>query len=520
MGMFGDDIGTATLADGAAGLADAVSAAGWRIAADEALVRIVDARRAPLDPVEGDAALAGRTALLAVVTDAAAGDAAYAAGATHIAIDEAGLARALRFAGRYARRLRGIGRTRRADDNALVPESAVRRFLETDDPRSVAIVALTRFEVVNSAFGRATGDALLAAVQERIETVLAEGARGAALERGDGAHFTLALATDRMGIVAAAIEAALARQFEVEGSAINLGARIGVAHRGAGEPAVLLLRRADEALAKARASDSATIHVAEAPHDAFRLAADLHRAIDRGEIDVLFQPQVAMATGAIVGVEALARWEHPELGGLGADALFAAADRADLGIALSDHIQALALRRVAAWPVALAALRIAINVTAADIARADFAGQLLARIAASGVARARVTVEITETGLIGDLEAAAALLATVRGAGCRVAIDDFGTGYSSLAYLAALPLDYLKIDRRLTQDIDGSERDRIVVRGVIAMARSLGLETIAEGVETEAQRALLAAEGCTYYQGFLCAEPLDDAALAARVEAA
>ena len=115
---------------------------------------------------------------------------------------------------------------------------------------------------------------------------------------------------------------------------------------------------------------------------------------------------------------------------------------------------------------------------------------------------------MTESGLIEDLGAAASLLAQLREGGLRVAIDDFGTGYSSLAYLKALPLDYLKIDKRLVEDISGSPRDQVVVRGVIDMARSLGLEVIAEGVETEEQLALLAREGCTLYQGFLCAPPV------------
>jgi EAL domain-containing protein (putative c-di-GMP-specific phosphodiesterase class I) len=227
----------------------------------------------------------------------------------------------------------------------------------------------------------------------------------------------------------------------------------------------------------------------------------------------VFQPQVAIATGRVAGVEALARWEHPTFGAVGADQLFAAADRADLGLALSDHIQRLALETAAAWPQVLADQRLSINLTAADIARPGFADIFLDRVDAARFSRGRLTVEITESGLIDDLGSAAQLLATLRQAGCRVAIDDFGTGYSSLAYLKALPLDYLKIDKKLAQDITGSPRDRVVVRGVIEMARSLGLTVIAEGVETEEQLDLLAKEGCQIYQGFLCAEPLTVAAL-------
>ena len=159
------------------------------------------------------------------------------------------------------------------------------------------------------------------------------------------------------------------------------------------------------------------------------------------------------------------------------------------------------------------------NVTAADIARPSFAEQFGSLVADSGFDRERLTVEVTESGLIEDLASAAALLAQLRGAGFRVAIDDFGTGYSSLAYLKTLPLDYLKIDKRLSEDITGSSRDRIVVRGVIDMARSLGLDVIAEGVETEEQLTLLAKEGCTLYQGYLCSPPIDGAELARLVEA-
>lgn len=250
------------------------------------------------------------------------------------------------------------------------------------------------------------------------------------------------------------------------------------------------------------------------------MARDLPRAIEAGEIDILFQPQVSFPTGAVTGVEALARWRHPHLGEVGAEMLLAAADRAGLGLALSDHLQRKALAIAARWPAALAGLRLAINITADDVARTDFAQTMLDRIVASGFAPSRLTLELTESGLIEDLDAAARGFATWRTAGCAIAIDDFGTGYSSLAYLQALPLDYLKMDKALTAGIAGSARDRIVVRGVIAMARSLGLGVIAEGVETEDQRARLANEGCDFYQGYLYAPPLDSGALVDRILAA
>src|SRR5690606_36464343 len=150
-------------------------------------------------------------------------------------------------------------------------------------------------------------------------------------------------------------------------------------------------------------------------------------------------------------------------GEIGAGVLFALADRSDFMLPLSDHIHARALAEAARWPEALAHLRLSINITAADIAEPDFLSGLLRLIDDSGVARDRLTVELTESGLVEDLDAAATLLGQVRQAGLAVAIDDFGTGYSSLAYLKSLPVDYLKIDSGIVRDITGTGRDRIIV---------------------------------------------------------
>ncbi len=400
------------------------------------------------------------------------------------------------------------------------------RRLEEDGgaPVQAMLIALNRFDIVNAAYGRPAGDALLRTAQRRIDDVVGELLdRGAIVARMGGSEFIVAASDSaaRFELAAGRIAEALARPFVAGGAVAVLGCRIGIASAEPDEKTATLLRRASEALADARASDSATIQIAE--RDAGqggqidRLAVDLRHALDRDEIDILFQPQVAIASGLITGVEALARWDHPVIGPIGAETLFAAAERADLVIGLSDHIQRIVLARAAAWPAGLGKLRLALNLTSADIARPGFADIFLDRVDTSGFARTRLTVEITESGLIDDLGAAAGLLAALRGAGCRVAIDDFGTGYSSLAYLKALPLDYLKIDKKLAQDITGTTRDRIVVRGVIDMARSLGLSVIAEGVETTEQLDLLAKEGCQYYQGYLCSEALDAAALAALV---
>jgi diguanylate cyclase len=508
-------------------------------------VAVVDARGALAEGLEAAASLGSAiatngAAMLVLVSRGDVGALAdfHDAGATHFLVSphsEAEFLQALRYALRHAERL--TGRTA-----VLLPSLATvethdpltggndaahaRRWLERrlerpgSGPLHAMLVGLSRFDMVNTAYGRQAGDAVLKAAYRRIVEVI-DGTlgRGAVVARMDGAEFLIAsdAAAARVELAAAAINSALSRPFVTGDTITVVGCRIGVAARAPGDQPTVLLRRASEALASAKASDSSTMRTAVSFDGApvGDLAIDLRRALERDELDVLYQPQVSVATRAVIGAEALARWEHPRLGALGAEALFAAAERADLAMAVSDRVQALALERAAGWPESLRGLRLSINLTAADIARPDFADHLLDRVDTSGFPRDRLTVEITESGLIEDLGRAAALFATLRAAGLRIAIDDFGTGYSSLAYLKSLPLDYLKIDKRLADDIAGSPRDRVVVRGVIEMARSLGLAVVAEGVETEAQLDLLAQEGCQYFQGFLCAEPLTGDALAA-----
>ncbi len=262
-----------------------------------------------------------------------------------------------------------------------------------------------------------------------------------------------------------------------------------------------------------KAGKRASDHQAPAPP---RPAPDraLARAISGGKIKVHYQPQIAVATGEVVGVEALARWD----GAAGPEELFRRAASAGLAERLSRQIQREALQRVGAWTGALANLRLSINLLAADLERPGYERWLLDEIAAAGLSPERVTAEITESSLVADRPAAAARLSQLRAAGVRIAVDDFGTGFCSLAYLTSLPLDSLKIDRGLVADIVGGSRDRIVVKAMIRLARELGLQVVIEGVETAAQLSLLNGWGCDLYQGFLGARALDEAALRAFVE--
>lgn len=522
------------------------AADGWRVVADggggdvvaralssQAAVVLVDTRggggAATVRALGGLIAATGG-ALLALVPDSAALPELLAAGATHFLVDRGDaqeLQQALRFAAQGATRDHGERRGRGFGEPTHPPAIAewIEARLAARQHVGVLRIALSRLDILNAARGRAAGDMLIAAAQAQIEAIThALLGPAAMVAAADGGEWIVAAAAPGpiLARLAAALDLALAKPLTLGERQAVLGSRWGMAESGPGDDAPRLLRRAGEALVAAKASDGAMNRMAgpegAAPLDS--LAIDLHLAIERGEIDVLFQPQAQIGGRKVTGVEALARWTHGRLGPLGADALFAAADRADLGIALSDHIQELVLGRVAAWPAPLDGLRVSLNLTAGDLGRPGFAALFLDRVARSGVPFERLTVEITETGAIRNLEAAAAGLAVLRDAGVGVALDDFGTGYSSLAYLTALPLDYLKLDKALALGIEGSARHRGVVRAVMTLARSLGLAVIAEGIETEAQRVALAEEGCTYYQGYLLAEPLDERALVTLMEEA
>jgi EAL domain-containing protein (putative c-di-GMP-specific phosphodiesterase class I) len=230
----------------------------------------------------------------------------------------------------------------------------------------------------------------------------------------------------------------------------------------------------------------------------------LEASIAHEQVDVLYQPLIEPASGRIVGAEALAR--SPVVAD--AQLLFARAAAGGLAERLSRLVQRKALRNAAVWESPLKELGLSINLLPADISRPGYDSWLLDEISASGIDPARVTVEITESALLVNHEEVAERLSRLRGAGIRIAVDDFGTGYASLAYLTSLPLDAIKIDRGLVADIVGGERDRIVVRAMIHLARELDLKVVVEGVETTGQLALLAEWGCDLYQGFLGAGPL------------
>jgi EAL domain-containing protein (putative c-di-GMP-specific phosphodiesterase class I) len=239
-----------------------------------------------------------------------------------------------------------------------------------------------------------------------------------------------------------------------------------------------------------------------------RVSADalLDSAIAFEQIEVHYQPLIEPRSGRVAGAEALARSAiEPN-----ADALFARATRAGLAERLSRLIQRKALCAAAAWQGPLKGLSVSLNLLPGEIARDDFHDSFSESMHLAGIDPARVIVEITENALLVADTGVSERLSRLRDEGVRIAIDDFGTGYASLAYLTSLPLDLIKIDRGLITEIAGRNRDRIVVKAMIRLARELDLKVVVEGVEDEAQLALLADWGCDLYQGFLGAAALSE----------
>ncbi len=387
------------------------------------------------------------------------------------------------------------------------------------------LISLPRLQTINLAYGKPAGDQVLVDVAHRIgDFALAEIGAAARIARLAGGQFVLGSRTaperERWQYLAEALGRVIGRALTVEGDALHLVPRIALLETRSGERGDSAIDRLAQAAATLERLPGRRVLWGDesemVPGGSIALLeADLLGAMHRDEITVLFQPQFDVLSGALAGAEALARWEHPRFGQISAETLFAVADRGDHVAQLSHHIAVRALTLAAAWPKPL---RLSLNITAEDFALADVAGAIRKMLARSGFDPARLTLEITEQSLIGDFEACALALQALVADGVQVALDDFGTGFSNFRTLKALPLDTLKLDRSLVRDIARDPRDRAIVAAMIAMARALQLKVIAEGIETTAQLAVLAEQGCDLFQGFLRSGPVsaeDFAALAA-----
>ncbi|WP_333836474.1 GGDEF domain-containing phosphodiesterase [Novosphingobium sp.] len=390
------------------------------------------------------------------------------------------------------------------------------------------LIGLNRLQAVNLAFGKGGGDHALAEVARRIGHVVAETPNSGEpdskplVARVAGGAFLVAssapVSRERWEWLGQALARAIARPVMVGAGSVRLLPRIALLRGQPGEPGAALLDRLDQALAQLQRGATRRLLWADGRHparrrSAARLEADLIAALGGNEIAVLYQPQFRVADGTLAGAEALARWEHPAIGRIGAETLLAVAERADQMAPLGSAIRRTALAGAAAWP---APLRLSLNVTAEDFALPDFAQGLLVATNEAGFALDRLTIEITEQSLIADFDACARALRRLADHGVAVALDDFGTGFSNFRTLKALPLDTLKLDRSLVRDVAQDPRDRAILAAMTAMARALSLTVVAEGVEDDAQLAVLAEEGVDLFQGFLRSGPVEGSKVGGR----
>jgi diguanylate cyclase (GGDEF)-like protein/PAS domain S-box-containing protein len=414
---------------------------------------------------------------------------------------------------------------------------------------AVLYVDLDDFKRVNDSLGHAAGDRLLAEVAGR----LLHATRGCdTVARLGGDEFAVLLERVRGGedarVVAARVGAALRAPFAVENTEVVVGASVGIARvadlaapdagpggapGGAPAPdpaaaADLLLRGADVAMYAAKRAGKGRFAVYDRGMnaDAFarlELEADLRRAVAPGdgahaageELRVHYQPIVELATGRPVGAEALVRWQHPRRGLIAPGAFVPLAEETGLVVPLGWHVLAAACAEAAGWPArGGAGPTLTVNVSARQLVEPGFVDAVSEVLARSGLAPARLLLELTESVLAQHDGPTLATLRGLKRLGVRLGIDDFGTGYSSLRYLQQFPVDVLKVDRgfvaglRAPADGDEPAAGVALARAVVALGRALSLHTVAEGVETEAQRAQLLALGCEYGQGFLFARPM------------
>jgi diguanylate cyclase (GGDEF)-like protein/PAS domain S-box-containing protein len=384
---------------------------------------------------------------------------------------------------------------------------------------AILCIDLDEFKQINDVYGHTVGDLMLCRVADRLRAV----ADGVFVGRLGGDEFTIiADNQDRSSSAKLAdrLLAAFADDLEVDNYRLRQELSIGVAiYPTDGTDAKTLMNNADAALYRAKTKEHGSVQFFEAEMGArlrerAALQADLRSAIQHNELLLHYQPQLKM-TGEITGFEALARWHSPNRGMVPPSEFIPLAEESSLILLIGEWVLREACREAASWDKPL---RVAINVSPIQFRHGDLPRLVHSVLLETGLAPVRLVLEITEGVLIDDFSRAVSILRRLKSLGVQIALDDFGTGYSSLSYLHAFPFDKIKIDRAFISDLESNHQSVAIVRAVIGLSRSLNIPILAEGVETQAQHAFLAEEGCDEVQGYLTGRPLAIADYAGVVE--
>ncbi len=383
------------------------------------------------------------------------------------------------------------------------------------EPFAILCLDLDRFKEANDVYGHLIGDALLRDVALRLQ----EAAEGAFLARVGGDEFTVIVTDGPQPATAQALGerllAVFKDDFEVDGHRLSLGTTIGGAvYPADGRDAKTLMANADAALYQAKAEKRGSVRFFAAElgarlRERRELQNDLRLAVNRDNLFLHYQPQIAIASNETIGFEALVRWHCPKRGPVSPGVFIPIAEESSLIIPLGERILRDACREAASWP---RRLNVAVNISPVQFHHGDLPNLVHSILLETGLAPGRLELEITEGVLIDDFSRAVSILRKLKSLGVQIAMDDFGSGYSSLSYLHAFPFDKIKIDRTFVGDLETNRHSMAIVHAVVGLGLSLGVPTLAEGVETEAQRAFLVREGCDELQGYLTGRPrpIDD----------
>ena len=382
---------------------------------------------------------------------------------------------------------------------------AVARVGRSGDTLAVLFCDLDRFKIVNDSLGHDAGDKLLCQVAARLEDVLRAGDTAARFGGDEFVVFCENIDGEQDAVrIADRLAAALDRPFQLGAEEVFVHWSVGIAlTRDATTRPEALIRDADAAMYRAKERGGNLYEVFDANMRAravHRLTIEnaLHRALERNELVVHYQPQVKMTTGGLVGVEALVRWEHPDRGLLGPIEFIGPAEETGLIHELGAVVLRAACGQLAAWQSAdpKRALQMSVNLSARQCYHPDLVGVVAKAIEESGIDPSGLCLEVTETALMDELDAMNAVLTELKNLGLTLAIDDFGTGYSSLRALQNLPFDVVKIDRSFVSDVASTDEGAAIAAAVVSLAHALGLTAVAEGIETIGQVERMRGLGC------------------------